>query len=90
MQKFVLFKLVHVFLVSVYVMCFESDDLRKVMYRAQAMGMTGSDYVYFYYTMFPSDTMVRPWDDGSVMTSEQRTRRIDAFRPVKQASAQPS
>ena len=49
--------------------------------------MTGPDYVYLYYSLEPSDDTRRPWEDGSEMTSEQRTTRIDAFRTMKQVSS---
>ena len=64
-----------------------TPDLRRVMYRAQEMGMTGGDYVYLYYTLEPSDKTLRPWEDGSEMMSEQRARRIDAFRSMKLVSS---
>ena len=49
--------------------------------------MTGPDYVYLYYSLEHRDDTIRPWEDGSEMTSEQRTTRIDAFRTMKQVSS---
>ena len=70
--------------VPVIIICLELEDLRRVMYRAQKMGMTGGDYVYLYYTLILSKEMKQPWEDGRVMTTEQQANRIDAFRQLKQ------
>ncbi|KAI0237466.1 hypothetical protein LSAT2_012004 [Lamellibrachia satsuma] len=70
----------------IIIICLELKDLRRVMYRAQKMGMTGGDYVYLYYTLILSNEMKRPWEDGKVMTTEQRANRIDPFRQLKHVS----
>ena len=72
----------------VIIICLELKDLRRVMYRAQKMGMTGGDYVYLYYTLILSNEMKRPWEDGRVMTTEHRANRIDPFRQLKHVSMQ--
>ena len=71
--------------VAVIVMCLRFvDQVRKVMYRAQALGMTGGDYAFLHFTTKLTPSRVRPWEDGTAMTSEQRAKRIDAYRPLKQ------
>ena len=60
------------------------EDLRRVMTRAQDLGMTEGDYVFIHYSAIVSEELLHPWDDGSVQTSEQRANMIDAFRPLKQ------
>ena len=60
------------------------EDIRRVMTRAQDLGMTGGDYAFIHYSAIVSQKLLQPWDDGSVQTSEQRAKMIDAFRPLKQ------
>ena len=58
------------------------------MYRAQALGMTGPDYVYLFYTMMQTSETLQPWEDGTSMSTDERTTRMDAFHSMKQVSMQ--
>ena len=60
------------------------EEVRTVMYRAQALGMTGGDYAFLHFTTYLTDSLMQPWEDGTAMTSAERAKRIDAYRPLKQ------
>ena len=71
--------------VVVIVICMRFvEHVRAIMYRAQALGMTGGDYVFLHFTIVLNSSRIQPWEDGTAMTSEQRAKRIDAYRPLKQ------
>ena len=46
--------------------------------------MTGPDYVYLFYTMMQTIETLQPWEDGTSMSTDERTTRMDAFRSMKQ------
>ena len=73
------------YFIVVIVMCMRFvEHVSAIMYRAQELGMTGGDYAFLHFTIVLNSSRIHPWDDGTAMTSDQRAKRIDAYRPLKQ------
>ena len=58
----------------------------NILQRARALGMSGGDYVFFYYTLLPDDDFdMPPWLYGvdEDLSPGELTNRRQTFYPLK-------
>ena len=57
--------------------------IRRIMYIAERMGMTSSEYVYISFGMLPTELYDQPWGE---LSTEQGARK-DVFKIFKQVTS---